>query len=930
MSSPHQHQPLNSTRHPTNLNSTLRNSQSNNSSDQDQDGMQTPTAAINSSQTLPNSNSSKKLSSQRPILPNAHSSYFSSQSQSGNGLTSPINSPNSQYPHPPLSNHIPIPKAIPPIKAEQDSTPLPTLPIVVLCFAMISEFLSASVAGPFIFFMIEDFGVGKGPDGGGEAAVGFWAGIVSSVFFLSQFLTSLLWSNVSNKHGRRIVLFTSLLGNAITLLLFGSSTSLGMAICARLGQGVFNGAIGVARGAVRDITDSTNEGRAIAWIGLCWGMGGIAGPIIGGLLEHPAENYPAIFGSVQFFKDYPYFLPCSVASFVTFAGACLSLFLGWDGGYRSSAIRLPEGKLELAHQLDNTEEESDASVTEDEGITLTRPLPASSANFSLPQSIKYAPGQEPPPRNPLSLSRSSTRQSTNFTPGSAYGYDRRSFLGSRRPINLRASQNGMGSIRSGHVTAQRRASRAISLARSFGGDTQYAPDYDDLEHDQMAPTLNFAQRLLLANEDAVFGLHDVWLAAATSQDRDDEFSQVDDDGPLLDDSVFGDDESQLDEDGFGYDDGASEFGSVNDRGRMYLEQHQRPGSRLQSQSSVRPRDINQNPVRQRLGSRISPRPSISGSNLLPGSYHTSRFGPGMRSVSISSAVRPAIYNNTGLSTPPSNPSPFMSAHQQALRDRSSDEQTPLSNNVTPASKANNLAVIPEGSRRPSTNVASDPVSKPQPAETNSVFGQLPLAIIGQYAIIALHGTTCDQLFMSFLVTPVKSGGLGLSAGHYAELIAAMCIAQIVFQFRFYPTVGPPRGKLTHLSMLRLGMCLYIPVYLLLPELRALLRETHNGLVMFGMILLSAFRWLANVCAYTSVMVMINAQTPVHLLPLANGLAQSAVSGSRFIGPIFGGLVWSFSITPSPDARPYPFNNALGFFVIAIICSTGLMLSFRLK
>lgn len=83
----------------------------------------------------------------------------------------------------------------------------------------------------------------------------------------------------------------------------------------------------------------------------------------------------------------------------------------------------------------------------------------------------------------------------------------------------------------------------------------------------------------------------------------------------------------------------------------------------------------------------------------------------------------------------------------------------------------------------------------------------------------------------------------------------MCFAQIVFQFRFYPTVGPPRGKLTHLSMLRLGMCLYIPVYLLLPELRALLRESHNGLVMFGMILLSSFRWLANVCAYTAVMVM---------------------------------------------------------------------------
>lgn len=168
--------------------------------------------------------------------------------------------------------------------------------------------------------------------------------------------------------------------------------------------------------------------------------------------------------------------------------------MGWDGGYRTSGIRLPEGKLELSQGLQDTTDDESSASAEDEGITLTRP-PNSSPNPPLPQSIKFGPGQEPLPRNPLSLSRTSTRQSaTNFTPGSAYGYDRRSFAGGRRPAHLRASQNGMGSIRSGHVTANRRASRAISLARSFGGDTQFAPDYDDLDHDQPPPTLNFAQR----------------------------------------------------------------------------------------------------------------------------------------------------------------------------------------------------------------------------------------------------------------------------------------------------------------------------------------------------------------------------------------------------------------------------------------------------
>lgn len=45
----------------------------------------------------------------------------------------------------------------------------------VLQHSMVGEFLSASVGGPFLFFMLEDLGV---PGGGGESAIGFWAGIV--------------------------------------------------------------------------------------------------------------------------------------------------------------------------------------------------------------------------------------------------------------------------------------------------------------------------------------------------------------------------------------------------------------------------------------------------------------------------------------------------------------------------------------------------------------------------------------------------------------------------------------------------------------------------------------------------------------------------------------------------------------------------------
>lgn len=74
-------------------------------------------------------------------------------------------------------------------------------------------------------------------------------------------------ATVAEKHGRRAVLVISLLGSAVTCLIFGTCTSLQQAICVRLLQGIFAGAVGVARGSVAFVTDPSNEGRAYAILG---------------------------------------------------------------------------------------------------------------------------------------------------------------------------------------------------------------------------------------------------------------------------------------------------------------------------------------------------------------------------------------------------------------------------------------------------------------------------------------------------------------------------------------------------------------------------------------------------------------------------------------------------------------------------------------
>jgi MFS family permease len=81
-----------------------------------------------------------------------------------------------------------------------------------------------------------------------------------------------LQATVAEKHGRRVVLVLSLLGSSVTCFIFGTSTTLQQAIVIRLAQGVFAGAVGVARGSVAFVTDATNEGRAYAILGFVFAL----------------------------------------------------------------------------------------------------------------------------------------------------------------------------------------------------------------------------------------------------------------------------------------------------------------------------------------------------------------------------------------------------------------------------------------------------------------------------------------------------------------------------------------------------------------------------------------------------------------------------------------------------------------------------------
>ncbi|KAM5531602.1 hypothetical protein V8D89_014717 [Ganoderma adspersum] len=770
------------------------------------------------------------------------------------------------------------------------ATPLPVLSMIVLSITMLGEFLSANVSAPFLLFMVEGFGQFND-----ESQVGYWTGLLVSTFFLTQFLTSLLWATVASKHNPRIVLTISLLGSAITCCLFGTSTSIEQAIAIRLMQGIFAGAIGVARGTVASITDQTNEGRVYAILGFCWGFGGVAGAILGGTLESPAQKWPDAFGKVPLFVTYPYLLPCSIAASITFIGSMLSLFLGPDCGPREGAIRLPPEKLTSIPEeesrpptphFDEPEERSlYGSIRQKVSGYFAKRSPEQAVDISdLAQSPQVpVPLVETPARKSRTLSHVSRAN------GSAYGYG-----GSyRHRVASTAS-----------MAATRRGSTALSMRQRRESAYDGAPRSSVASGNDM----NFAQRLLMANENAVTNIADLWVAAAINADNEDPFEddEESDVGESYSDDPFEQAvaDEDLDEDAFGtptprHNRFSRPVSSVTGRTAASGATAHRT-----SMGALRPPPFAGSPRRPSTSRRFS-NPRRAASSLVSG-------GPGAEADELplrrpSSGV-PAIFSHVGVRMPPA-----VLEAQQLLAQAEAEEMDAL-------------APIAEQSQRPSRE-ASPAASAVQLSEKEpSIMSMLPLQTILQYGWLAFHSTTHDQVFYLYLVSKYPSGGLNLNASHFSQLIALMCLAQIAYQFVLYPNIGPPRGRFSHLSMFRLGSLLFIPSYLTVILYRVFASPSDDGnlVLMAALSLSTAVRYCGSTFSYTAISVLLNYMSPPHLVGFANGIAQSIVSLARFAGPILGGTLWSKSVQDNPAGYP------LGFIVCSCACGLAILHSFFIR
>ncbi|AAW41597.2 expressed protein [Cryptococcus deneoformans JEC21] len=225
------------------------------------------------------------------------------------------------------------------------ATPLPITQIAVLMVVRLAEPISYTVIFPFINQMVEELQVTDNPD-----HVGFYSGLVESVFAFVQFFTVYHWAQLSDCIGRKPVLLLGLTGVAISGSLFGLASSFWMMILFRSLNGALNGNVAVVKAAIGDITDESNSTEAFAMYGLTWTVGSMIGNAMGGLLSHPFERFPEWFGSVYLLQSYPYLLPCLVGAGLTVLGILFSLLF-----YRESlpGLSIPPISLSSSFFIDS-------------------------------------------------------------------------------------------------------------------------------------------------------------------------------------------------------------------------------------------------------------------------------------------------------------------------------------------------------------------------------------------------------------------------------------------------------------------------------------------------------------------------------------------------------------------------------------------------
>ena len=154
-------------------------------------------------------------------------------------------------------------------------------PRLAITFILATVALDAIGIG-LIFPVMPDLMVEVTGESLGEAAL--WGGALTASFAVMQFLFGPIVGNLSDRFGRRPVFLVSLAVMAVDYLVMAVAHTIWLLLAVRIVAGIAAATHSTAAAYVADITAPDDRAKRFGLIGAAFGLGFVAGPLIGGLL----------------------------------------------------------------------------------------------------------------------------------------------------------------------------------------------------------------------------------------------------------------------------------------------------------------------------------------------------------------------------------------------------------------------------------------------------------------------------------------------------------------------------------------------------------------------------------------------------------------------------------------------------------------------
>jgi DHA1 family tetracycline resistance protein-like MFS transporter len=162
-----------------------------------------------------------------------------------------------------------------------------TKPLIIIFVTIFIDLVGFGVAIP----VLPDYA--KNEFGASPFVIGW---LIAS-YSIVQFISTPFLGQLSDKYGRRPVLFFSLLGTSVAALITGLAGTLWLLFFGRIFDGATGGNISTAQAYIADITTRENRAKGMGLVGAAFGLGFIFGPAIGGILSKFGTHAPFFFVS---------------------------------------------------------------------------------------------------------------------------------------------------------------------------------------------------------------------------------------------------------------------------------------------------------------------------------------------------------------------------------------------------------------------------------------------------------------------------------------------------------------------------------------------------------------------------------------------------------------------------------------------------------